>query len=82
MGGGCRNTVSLNELISWLERVLGHVDVEYKEVRPHDQKYYVSDISKAIRVLNWTPNISPFGGVKLMINWYQKFMKQHDFYKC
>ncbi len=73
LGGGVDNTLSLLELINILEKELDKkVDYEIFDWRPSDQKVYISDISKASRILNWKPKIKPSEGIKLLLDWVQK----------
>jgi len=70
MGGGHTNTISLLELIQLLERETGNkVKIKYEDWRKFDQKVYVSDISKAKRILKWKPKVSPREGVKYLLKW-------------
>ena len=70
VGGGKLNILSLNELIAILKRLLvKKIKIEYKEWRLNDQKIYISDISKANKILHWKPEISPIEGVKKVVDW-------------
>ncbi len=70
LGGGTENTLSLLELIEIIKKETGQViKFEFDEWRPSDQKVYISDISKAKRILNWKPKINPVEGVKNLIKW-------------
>lgn len=73
MGGGEHFIMSLNDVINYLGEMLDkELEVEYKDVRPHDQKYYISDITKATKVLNWQPSIKPHTGIRILTKWYQQ----------
>lgn len=73
IGGGVKNTISLLELISLLEEFTSRkVRVEFKDWRPFDQKVYVSDISKARKILNWEPRISVREGIMRLLKWVKK----------
>lgn len=68
MGGGKENTISLLELISFLETELDKkIDIKYHNWRPSDQKVYISDISKVSEILKWKPMISPHQGIRKVI---------------
>jgi CDP-paratose 2-epimerase len=70
IGGGPRNTLSLLELIGMVEKATGtKMAVKFSNWRPSDQKVYISDISKAKKLLNWKPKVSPEQGVKMLIEW-------------
>jgi CDP-paratose 2-epimerase len=70
MGGGAENTMSLIELLEYLEEVAGkRSKISYDDWRPSDQKVYISDISKAEKELKWEPEVNSREGVKRLINW-------------
>lgn len=71
IGGGPRNTTSLLEFISLIERKTGikFRKVEHKEWRPSDQKVYISDITKVSKALEWKPKVTPEKGLDKLIEW-------------
>jgi len=70
VGGGPENTLSLLELIDLLRKLTGKAaELTFAKWRPADQKVYVSDISKAVKLLNWKPAIKPDEGVKKLVEW-------------
>jgi CDP-paratose 2-epimerase len=70
VGGGTKNAVNLLEVLRHLEKLLGHkIKVIYGDVRPGDQAFYVSDISKVKKVLGWEPEIGVEEGLKKLIKW-------------
>ncbi|MFC1756115.1 GDP-mannose 4,6-dehydratase [Patescibacteria group bacterium] len=70
IGGGPKFTLSLLELLSMLEGLLGKkIAYTFDKWRPGDQPVYVSDISKAEKVLGWKPKIVPEEGVKRLTEW-------------
>jgi CDP-paratose 2-epimerase len=70
MGGGINNTLSLLELIEMIYEESGiEINYEFDNWRPSDQKIYISDISKANKLLNWKPKINPREGVRELIKW-------------
>ena len=70
MGGGPSRTLSLVELLSFLEDQLQQkIPVSYAEPRAGDQPVFVADIRKAERVLNWRPAIDPLPGIERMLDW-------------
>ncbi len=72
IGGGIENTLSLLELIEIIKKETGkEVKFKFDEWRPSDQKSYISDISKAKRILYWKPKINPLKGVKNLIKWVE-----------
>ena len=82
IGGGSKNTMSLLELLAYLEEFFGKkIDVKYSDWRPGDQPVYVSDISKAESVLGWTPKIGVKNGVQKLYRWVKKNEKMFKDYK-
>lgn len=72
IGGGPENQMSLLELLSVLEdKLKKKIKVKYANWRPGDQKIYVSDISKAQKLLNWRPKVSKEEGIDRLIKWVQ-----------
>lgn len=70
IGGGSDTSLSLLELFSMLERKLG-VKLNYTKLPPRssDQKVFMADISKAKKMLDWTPEVSAEQGIDVMIDW-------------
>src|SRR3989338_1398436 len=70
VGGGPRNTLSLLELIELLGKKTGKkINIKFSNWRASDQKVYISDISKAIKMLGWKPKISTPEGIKKIYDW-------------
>jgi CDP-paratose 2-epimerase len=70
IGGGAGNTISLLELLDLMERLNGHrPDVRFGAWRPGDQRYYVSDTSKARRVLGWSQKVNVEQGITRLHEW-------------
>ena len=70
IGGGPDNTLSLLELISLLQEITGRsVKIRFDKWRKFDQKIYVSDITRAQRMLRWSPLLSPREGVSRVVAW-------------
>lgn len=73
IGGGVNNTLSLLELLDFLEKETGkRSDLKYSDWRPGDQKVYISDISKAEKKLCWKPKVVPEKGIKNLVNWIKE----------
>lgn len=70
IGGGMGNSISLLELLLFLEKEL-NVDLRYKSIpwRQSDQKIFVANINKAKCVLDWCPTIAKDEGLRKMITW-------------
>ena len=79
VGGGIVNSLSLLELFSLLESLVG-CDLAYvkKPVRESDQKVFVADISKLERVLDWRPKVSCLDGVSSMLEWVSQMAENAD----
>jgi CDP-paratose 2-epimerase len=72
MGGGPCNIASPLSLLSALEEILGkHIEVEFSDWRPGDQKVYISDVRKAQRDFAWTPKTDLRTGLGRLVEWVQ-----------
>lgn len=70
IGGGANNTLSVLELLQYLATKLGYpVNYTFADWRPGDQPCYISDISKAKRVLGWEPRIGTEEGLERLLEW-------------
>jgi len=70
IGGGEKTMISLLECIKLIEKITGKKsNLKFDKTRFGDLKYYVSDISKAKRLLGWEPQVLPDEGVKKIIDW-------------
>lgn len=70
MGGGNENTLSLLELIAYLEKYLDKkINLDYSDWRPGDQPVFIADTSKAQKELGWNIKINPEQGVEKLIAW-------------
>ncbi len=70
IGGGPTNTMSLIELLAYLEEELKiKIPLKWDQWRPGDQPVFVCDLNAAKEQLNWTPNISVRDGVKDLSRW-------------
>lgn len=70
IGGGIENSLSLLELFSLLEGLIG-TKLNYTKlpVRESDQRVFIADISKAANLLSWLPQVSTTQGVTSMLSW-------------
>ncbi len=70
IGGGIKNSLSILELINYLN---SHLDIKLKYYkiasRPYDQKIFISDNKKIYKDLKWKPKISFKKGIADMIDW-------------
>ena len=70
LGGG--SPVSLNELITTLEEVLGvAATIEQLPLQPGDVPRTYADINRAQRLLNWQPRVSFREGLEKFVEWSQ-----------
>lgn len=73
IGGGMSNSLSLLELFAMLEDILKvSLPVVSGPPRTSDQLVFVADISKAKRMLCWSPSVSAKEGVIKMIEWIRE----------
>jgi CDP-paratose 2-epimerase len=71
IGGSARNTISVwAEFGPLLEKLHGRtIPVARGDWRPGDQRACIYDVSKAIRELNWTPQVSVNMGIEKLYRW-------------
>ena len=73
LGGGPTNAISLRQLITHIEDVIGRpVETIYSDWRAGDQRYYVSDTRLATRELGLKSPISWLKGVAALAEWLQE----------
>ena len=71
--GGGRNPVSINEVISKIETLMGKkAKVERKEFHKADMKETWADIEKAERLLGWKPEVDLDEGLRRTVEWYKE----------
>jgi CDP-paratose 2-epimerase len=72
VGGGRHNVLSLLELISYLEELIGRkIPVTYADWRPGDQRVFVADVRKAGQELGWAPATTKYDGIRKLATWVQ-----------
>ncbi len=73
IGGGAKNTMSLLELLAFLEKFFGRkIPTKFGPWRPGDQPVFVCDIAKAKKMLKWQPKTSPEQGVEKLYGWVKE----------
>jgi len=73
LGGGPKNGISLRQLITHIEDVIGRpVETIYSDWRAGDQRYYVSDTRLITRELGLKPPVSWLKGVAALAGWLQE----------
>lgn len=75
IGGGIDNSLSILELLNFLERKLD-VQLSFKKLpeRVNDQKFFVADYSKVRTMLGWSPKVSKWDGVLKMLEWISEVL--------
>jgi CDP-paratose 2-epimerase len=70
IGGGVENSMSLLELLFFLEKRL-EIKLNYTHLpwRASDQKFFVADNSKAARLLHWSPKRAKEQGIEDTLAW-------------
>lgn len=77
IGGGPENTMSLVELIAYLEEKLRRpIPSSSAAWRPGDQPCYVSDIRKAKAVLDWEPRVTKDEGLDRLLFWVRDHVEE------
>ncbi|MFQ6115250.1 MAG: GDP-mannose 4,6-dehydratase [bacterium] len=70
IGGGPQNTLSLLELVDFLENMTGKkMQYTFSDWRPGDQRVYISDIRKAKKDLDWAPKVPIHEGLTILYEW-------------
>jgi len=73
IGGGFKQSISLLECINLIEKISGIKPTLIDEpARFGDLWYFVTDIKKAKKELNWEPKVLPKEGITNLINWIQE----------
>jgi CDP-paratose 2-epimerase len=70
IGGGIENSMSLLELLHYLEQRLG-IRLNYTHLpwRQSDQRFFVADNSKARKLIHWQPTTSKEDGIESVLAW-------------
>ncbi len=70
MGGGYANSISLLELIDFVQKETGkEANYGFSDWRPADQRVYISDSSKAKKIFGWAPKVTKEEGIRRQIRW-------------
>jgi CDP-paratose 2-epimerase len=73
IGGGEPFSISLLECIDLIKEIVGKdLEVKFDKDRYGDLRYFVCEIGKARRMLNWKPMVEPRKGVERLIQWIQQ----------
>lgn len=76
IGGGMENSMSLLELLRYLEGRLG-IKLNYTHLpwRQSDQRFFVADNSKARKLIQWEPITSKEDGIEGVLTWETASLK-------
>jgi CDP-paratose 2-epimerase len=77
IGGGHENSLSILELLSNLETLVGQ-NLQYSKInqRISDQRVFIANLSKAKLLLDWTPQISVNDGLRAAIEWTKQLVAE------
>jgi nucleoside-diphosphate-sugar epimerase len=68
---GCGTQTSLNQLIEMLNGILGsQIKPTYESGRKGDVRHSVADVSKAVRMLGYSPAVTLETGLSRVLDWY------------
>ncbi len=69
---GCGTQTSLNQLIQYLNQILGtRCRPKYEPARAGDVRHSVADVGKAKRLLDYSPAVSLQDGLERVLSWYR-----------
>ncbi len=70
LGGGVPNSISLLELIDFLNEVSGSkTQYKFADWREGDQKIFIADTSRSEQDFGWTPKINKEKGIRMLYEW-------------
>jgi len=70
--------VSNKQLLDTIQKHTGKMNIVIRDGRPGDPAYLVADISKAKKILNWSPTQSSIDNiVATAVKWYNKLNKKN-----
>lgn len=73
IGGGEETAISLLECVDILEKTnKKKPDVKFEPDRHGDLRYFICDITKAKKELNWEPKIMPEQGIQMLVDWIKE----------
>lgn len=79
IGGGPAKTLSLLELVEFLESYFGKkLQYTFSDWRPGDQPVFICDIRKAKTDFGWEPKIGTGEGVKMLADWVKSNTKEFE----
>jgi CDP-paratose 2-epimerase len=69
LGGGPENTISILELLNWLDTYATSPEVGWGPTRIGDQRWYATDTWKFERAVGWTPQVDLATGLERLWQW-------------
>lgn len=73
VGGGMPNMISLLESIALIEELCGRkAEVEFKDGRFGDLRYFVTDYRRLESNTGWRPTVQPREGIGRLVQWVEK----------
>jgi len=71
IGGGINNSLSILELLDFLAKQVKIPSLKFEHIkrRTSDQDFFVANIEKAKRILNWEPQVTYKEGIQKMLVW-------------
>lgn len=79
IGGGPKHMISLLECIELIEKLSGHKsEVKFGPKRSGDLSYFVCNIDRVCKTLNWQPQILPEEGVGTLLSWLKENVDLFD----
>ena len=74
IGGGMEQSLSLLELFSYLESIIGK-SLVFQSLTPResDQKVFIADITKVKNLLGWSPQVGATDGIRKMCAWIKSY---------
>lgn len=70
LGGGAENSLSKLQLLDLIEAKTGkRGEVSFDTPVPYEQKIFISDNSKALKLLKWKPSVGIKQGISNLIDW-------------
>ena len=77
IGGGYKNSLSIIELLIFLEEQLKiKIKIKKNKIRETDQKIFIADIKKIKKDINWYPIIDHKKGLKNYLKWINKLREK------
>ena len=75
---GCGTRTSLNQLIEKLNIILGtRIEPKYEPARKGDVRDSLADVSKAGKMIAYSPIISLESGLRRVVDWYRQARISH-----